>query len=41
MEFAAWKKCLLCYSDIWYGMTSLDFCITGVLKQVYASIIDL
>ena len=22
-------------------LTSLDFCITGVLKQVYASIIDL
>ena len=20
MEFAAWKKWLLCYSDIWYGI---------------------
>ena len=32
-----------CFAIVISGMVlmSLDFCITGVLKQVYASIIDL
>ena len=32
-----------CFAIVISGtvLTSLDFCITGVLKQVYASIIDL
>ena len=32
-----------CFAIVKSGtvLTSLDFCITGVLKQVYASIIDL
>ena len=32
-----------CFAMVISGtvLTSLDFCITGVLKQVYASIIDL